>query len=132
MKTKVIFYQDTEGDTFAFFPEDKYNSETGLFTSYSHVGQHSACHIDYVKKCELTSDYYDLAQELEENDYDLVIMNEWELEYHRNPTTAEIRFGEGATHYKTFSLEQCLLWMHHGFTLKQWLVCPQDGLRYYR
>ncbi len=49
--------------------------------------------------------------------------------YHRNPTAGEIRFGEGATHYKDFALPFCR-WLDGSF--KQWLVCPLDGLRYYK
>jgi hypothetical protein len=49
--------------------------------------------------------------------------------FHRNPTQSEIRFGYGATHYKDFILgdvvKQC-------GAIKAWIVCPYDGLRYYR
>lgn len=48
---------------------------------------------------------------------------------HRNPTAAEIRFGEGAIHYKDF--EYSKLRKLDG-TLKLWVKCPYDGLRYYR
>ncbi len=51
------------------------------------------------------------------------------ITYHRNPTNREIRFGYGATHYKSFPLEIC---QHKNGTLKKWLKCPYDGLRYYR
>lgn len=52
-----------------------------------------------------------------------------EAEYHRPPTQAEIRFGHGATHYRTFPIEECT----KGETrvLKAWFVAD-DGLRYYR
>lgn len=50
-------------------------------------------------------------------------------EYHRNPTKQEIKFGEGATHYKSFSGKQC---EKPNGDLKRWLVCPFDGLRYNR
>lgn len=52
-----------------------------------------------------------------------------EIEAHRPPTSAEIRFGEGATHYKTFPVD---LWNKPDGTPKCWIVCPHDGLRYYR
>jgi len=48
---------------------------------------------------------------------------------HRNPTPSEIRFGHGATHYKEFPRS---LWAKANGDLKQWIVCPIDGLRYYR
>lgn len=52
-----------------------------------------------------------------------------QITYHRNPTRGEIRFGEGAVHYKDFDREACV---KPDGKLKVWLVCPQDGLRYYR
>lgn len=51
------------------------------------------------------------------------------LEYHREPTSWEIKFGEGATHYKDFDLEFCL---KPNGDIKKWVKCPYDGLRYYR
>lgn len=50
------------------------------------------------------------------------------VEYHRQPTKGEIKFGEGATHYKDFTLEQCV---KKDGNYKKWLICPIDGLRYY-
>ena len=50
------------------------------------------------------------------------------ITYHRKPTTAEIKFGHGATHYKDFTLSQCT---KKDGNYKKWLVCPVDGLRYY-
>lgn len=29
------------------------------------------------------------------------------LEYHRPPTASEVRRGYGATHYRTFTVEEC-------------------------
>lgn len=52
-----------------------------------------------------------------------------ELDYHRNPTRGEIRFGHGATHYRTFAVAECC---HEGTRfLKSWFRAD-DGLRYYR
>jgi hypothetical protein len=48
---------------------------------------------------------------------------------HRKPTAAEIKFGNGATHYKTFPVE---LWKDKNDLPKCWIVCPDDYLRYYR
>lgn len=53
-----------------------------------------------------------------------------EIEYSRNPTASEIAFGEGATHYKSFKRSHCIKKDLH--TLKRWVKCPHDGLRYYR
>lgn len=52
-----------------------------------------------------------------------------EITAHRNPTPGEIKFGYGATHYKTFPVE---LWKKPSGQPKKWIVCPEDGLRYYR
>jgi len=62
---------------FAFFPNEKYNSESGLCTSYAHIGQHSACHIDYANECEAaTKEQYEaLKKELESIGYELEILN---------------------------------------------------------
>ena len=51
------------------------------------------------------------------------------IQYHRNPTQSEIKRGYGAIHYKDIPLENCL---KSDLTLKKWIVCPHDGLRYYR
>jgi hypothetical protein len=51
------------------------------------------------------------------------------LTAHRKPTPSEIRWGYGAIHYKDFPRE---LWVKPDGSIKQWLVCPHDGLRYYR
>jgi hypothetical protein len=52
-----------------------------------------------------------------------------ECEYHRPPTAGEIRFGYGATHYRTFTVEECCF---PGTRIaKRWFVAD-DGLRYYR
>ncbi len=49
---------------------------------------------------------------------------------HREPTKAEINRGYGATHYKDFDIS---LWLRKsGMSLKKWIKCPYDGLRYYR
>jgi len=53
-----------------------------------------------------------------------------ELEYHRPPTAGEIRFGHGATHYRTFPVEECCF---AGTRVpKKWFVASDDGLRYSR
>lgn len=57
------------------------------------------------------------------------IYNDNKVEYYRNPTAYEIRFGEGAIHYKDFDRSECT---KKDGTFKKWLVCPIDGLRYYR
>jgi len=53
-----------------------------------------------------------------------------EIELHREPTKAEIKFGEGAIHYKTFTRNQ--VGFNKDGKLKRWFVNLDDGLRYYR
>lgn len=50
------------------------------------------------------------------------------VQYHRNPTQAEIRFGHGATHYRDFKFSEC----YHPKTglPKKRLKAKDDGLWY--
>lgn len=50
-------------------------------------------------------------------------------EYHRKPTQREIKFGHGATHYKSFDESVCT---KKDGTIKKRLKCPYDGLIYTR
>ena len=43
----------------------------------------------------------------------------------RQPTKGEIKFGHGATHYKTFLKKELL---NKKGELKKWFKCPNDGL----
>ena len=55
--------------------------------------------------------------------------------YHRKPTRAEIKFGEGATHYRDFPVDECDSGKKYPWgypKIKRWLVAKDDGLRYYR
>jgi len=83
-ETKVIFLlEDTEAgepDVIAFFPEMYYNKEMykTTFTSYSHIGQHAGCHIDYANSLKMANkeQYNDLLKELIGQGYDnLKILN---------------------------------------------------------
>ena len=47
--------------------------------------------------------------------------------YHRSPTAAEIKFGEGAVHY--LEVPETLVRKKDG-NLKKWFIY-KDGLRYY-
>jgi len=140
--TQVKFLiEKQEGDLpcniFAFFPSlhayDKSQpSYNEMFTCYSHVGQHSACHVDYAKECKEAkyNEYADLLRELIGQGYnDLSILNDDTIEYHRPPTKEEIKFGEGATHYRSFILNE--IGVNKTGKLKKWFVAL-DGLRYYR
>jgi hypothetical protein len=50
-------------------------------------------------------------------------------EYHRKPTAYEIKFGHGATHYKSFDESFCT---KEDGTITKRLKCPIDGLIYTR
>lgn len=76
--TDVIFYRDNQDrwDIFAFFPKENYSHDPKVKTSYAHIGQHSACHIDYLKQCTIVKDpgeYKNLFNELENIGYKLKV-----------------------------------------------------------
>jgi hypothetical protein len=78
-KTEVVFlFNDYENDLFAFFPNESYSNDPNddFYTSYCHVGQHSACHIDYANDSRFATkeEYKDLKKELEELGYNLTIL----------------------------------------------------------
>lgn len=133
--TNVKFYKELNG-ILAVFPDiiASYNGyRPDNITCYSHIGQHSAMHPDYLKgKREANFNEYchDLLPELIGQGYkDLNILNSQEIECHRPPTRSEVFFGDGATHYRAFTIGEI------GITkkgkLKQWFVSPDDKLRYY-
>lgn len=47
----------------------------------------------------------------------------------RQPTAYELKFGEGALHYRVFDISD---WLKPDGTLKQWIKWHFDGCRYYR
>lgn len=51
------------------------------------------------------------------------------IEYHRKPTAREIKFGNGAIHYKSFDESACT---DKNGRIKKRLKCPLDGLIYTR
>lgn len=80
--TQVKFLiEDLEEDNksvFAYFPSIKSGVENFLFTAYSHIGQHSACHWAYAETCKEATkeEYTDLLIELEHQGYnDLEVLN---------------------------------------------------------
>lgn len=50
------------------------------------------------------------------------------IEYYRQPTPSEIKFGNGCLHYRSFSPLDCT---HVNGKVKQWFKAD-DGLRYYK
>jgi RecA-family ATPase len=82
-KTKVIFLiNETNGELFAFFPEENYNTyPSDLRTSYAHIGQHSPCSIEYANESRKATEeeYKELKEELDGIGYNLdLIKNLWD------------------------------------------------------
>ena len=50
------------------------------------------------------------------------------ITYHRNPSKPEIKFGNGAIHYRDFPVEECL---NEDGTIKKVIRANDDGLKYY-
>ena len=55
-----------------------------------------------------------------------------EIVYRRNPTAAEIRFGNGATHYRTFEIAETPELFRADGTMKSRFKASDDGLYYTR
>jgi hypothetical protein len=75
--TKVqFFYNVVQFDVFAFFPDINHDVKGTFKTSYSHIGQHSSCHPDYIKECipATPEQVKPLKQELESIGYKLEII----------------------------------------------------------
>lgn len=77
-KTSVVFFKTKEGDILAYFFEENYNTKlygNDVKMSYQHIGQHGACHKDYLFECERATEeeYRELKEELESIGYNLHI-----------------------------------------------------------
>ena len=77
-KTKIsvkFLYHRRNNDLFAFFPND-IEISPNIKMCYSHVGQHSSCHINYANESEPASEvqYFLLEQELKSIGYELNIL----------------------------------------------------------
>ncbi len=128
----IFFYEKDSTDVFAYFPDEVWDLDNNK-TCYAHIGQHSSCSPGYAAECKLADleNYQDLKAELLQIYPDLEVLNEKQYEYHREPTPGEIKFGEGATHYKDFSFAQVYKRTDR-LDFKRWIKCPIDNLRYYR
>lgn len=77
-KTAVIFLieRDSKNEVFAFFPNEYENFLLSLHLCYSHVEQHSSCHILYANECKRASkrQYTPLLKELQSMGYNLEIV----------------------------------------------------------
>lgn len=105
-KTNVVFYIDTDGQPLAYFP-DIDGDNKGNKTCYSHVGQHSGCHPDYVKNLKLATpdEYKDLEKELIGQGYDdLNILKENVNKIKK--VNFNIKVGDKVTYASTDDLKQ--------------------------
>jgi len=129
--TRVIFLiNEKEDELFAYFPNLKADNE-GNYTSYAHVGQHSACSLAYRDECIEAKhyQYHGLLTELVSVGYkDLKVLNSEPIKCWRNPTEYEIKFGEGAIHYRDFTLAE--IGVNKKGWIKSWFRSKDDGLRY--
>lgn len=94
MTTQVKFlYHEGNEDLFAFFPFEYWNSDKITKTSYSQLGQHSACCDGYAKESrEATKEEaQSLKIELLQIGYKLHILNKWE---EKEPTEFEEQVNE--------------------------------------
>lgn len=133
--TKVKFYKDKDGDIFAYFPEIPGTNEPGVFTCYSHVGQHSACRESYAMECEEAlfsspeNGYCELLRELISIGYnDLQIMNTQHFECWRKPTKQEKEQGIKSVAWLNFTAKEVI----NAKTghIKKWFKAS-NGLVYY-
>jgi hypothetical protein len=132
MTTLVSFNKLPEGEVIALFPDIEADNK-GNVQSYMHVGQHGAASPDLLTDLpEATiSEFFPLYKELvlSVGCNDLEVINSQTVEYSRNPTPAEIRFGYGATHYADFPLSECLNQKEARFKKR---LKGSDGLIYTR
>ena len=131
---KVLFlYERDSTEVFALFPETWGDVNGNTMCCYSHIGQHSNCSPSYSNKCKEApiNEFLDLLRELIGQGYtDLQIMNSQTIQCHWPPTKGEVKFGEGAIHYRDFPLS--VIGLKKGKAAwKDWFKAPDDGLRYY-
>jgi len=131
-KVRFLLEKDSDTEVFAFFPELLHGSDKmENKVAYSHIGQHSACSVDYAEECKEAkyNQYADLLKELIGQGYnDLVVLNYQPVLVHRQPTESEIKFGNGATHYKQYNISSVL---NKTGNIKKWFIALDDNLRYY-
>jgi hypothetical protein len=75
----IFLWEDClDADVFAYFPNTIFDARKNK-TSYSHIGQHSACSEEYARGCKLATpkEYKDLKNELERMGYVLNVLPEF-------------------------------------------------------
>ena len=80
--TEVKFYIAESKEILAFFPKEHFYHKdhpqyNEVFTSYVHVGQHSACSKYYIAQCQEArpKEFAELQKELEGLGYNLKVLN---------------------------------------------------------
>ena len=143
-----VQFRILQGEVIAVFPYNVCDQHYNV-TSYQHTGQHGAAawDINTFTKAARPDEYASILQELISIGYvnlkvtlrrdhskylhAIKCFNEERtgdvIEYRRDPTAYEIKFGEGATHYRSFARSYVT---KKGGTLKKWFVDEHDGLRY--
>lgn len=108
-KTEVVFLVNDNDpdndDVFAYFPNINHDVRGEFKTSYSHIGQHSACHPDYADESRLATpeEYNDLKNELENQvGYNLEIITSNEPDVNETTTSGSVGgAGMGSGGYST-------------------------------
>ena len=74
-KTVVRFYVEPNGEILAYFPKLNHDTNGKFKVCYSHVGQHSACYLNYYRSCKKATpeQYSNLKTELESIGYNLTV-----------------------------------------------------------
>ena len=74
---KIPELAEQDPEVFAYFCKSLYAYDTKVFDCYAHIGQHSACHVDYANECKQANQeqYKALQIELESIGYNLKILN---------------------------------------------------------
>lgn len=75
-EVEFMFHEKNE-DLFAFFPNEIFAQDPIMCSSYSHIGQHSACAREYKKESRYATkeEYAELCTELENLGYNFKILN---------------------------------------------------------
>ena len=103
MKTNVAFKIERnpytkKNEVFAFFPNKEDEHPNGMFTVYSHVGQHSFCAKSYFnrKRWATYAEYIDLYRELLDIGYrNLLVLNPDFIDYDKDGCYIADSFGLG-------------------------------------
>lgn len=104
-----VYFTNLNGETIALFPDIQADHK-GNIQSYMHMGQHGPASPNLLHELPEAklAEWLPLYRELVQIGYKLKVLNSQPIEYHRQPTQGEIRFGHGATHYALFPIGDVL------------------------